>query len=600
MQKWAMLPLFVLLALIIALPEWGLSAESPKIEKAALKRDFIGSDQRYNYLFDFDFVNTLPQPIEIVSVNVFDVRGQRVAQDWAISGPNFDPRILTHELSGNHPLVKMFSKPGRGTPLEQATVSSVGGRMEIKVTNRVLSAGQAIRPSGYILASKNNYDSLILRVAYRVNGTLQEVSHTFTVGMREEAKSPSAPVPQPVPTPTPPPSLAKKVTSIEEVDFANFTFTLSAPEDDCAGLKRKTVPLRKGAFKESGEFGVEVGLGKVVYTDVTGDKMNEAVVPLNCDPHGNYIDTVSLVYTLRDGEPVLIGSFGVSNTGRDYKKYYPSGFFFSIGAASVINGKVIIHRAADGSHACPENDVRFEYAWKGNSFVLAGKPVKTPLKNCGAVEKPSSAPVVGKAGDTPLKCQGAPFVFPVNSGYIGWLYKESTEGKIWDVNDPKKLNWIDGKEWIDPSEYHSGLDFWVAQGTPVIAQATGYVSRSPGWSAKEQSYNVNIYYPSLGVETYTNNLVNLQVTYDPKKKQGTAVSAGTVIGYAGSYSGHIHWSVGPKDYNDQAKIPLPTFDAIQRDPTPFLTPNGKSLNARGEKIWNAETLSWWCIGGQRK
>ena len=42
-----------------------------------------------------------------------------------------------------------------------------------------------------------------------------------------------------------------------EVDFANFTFTLSSPEDDCAGLKRNTVSLKKGAFKESREYGVE-------------------------------------------------------------------------------------------------------------------------------------------------------------------------------------------------------------------------------------------------------------------------------------------------------------------------------------------------------
>jgi hypothetical protein len=67
----------------------------------------------------------------------------------------------------------------------------------------------------------------------------------------------------------------------------------------------------------------------------------------------------------------------------------------------------------------------------------------------------------------------------------------------------------------------------------MMAQATRYVSRSPGFSTKENSYNVNIYYPSVvnkdgskGVETYTNNLINLQVTYDPQKLQGTPVSAG--------------------------------------------------------------------------
>jgi hypothetical protein len=78
--------------------------------------------------------------------------------------------------------------------MPQATLSSAGGRLEIKVTSRILSAGQAIKPSGYILASQNKYDSLVLQVVYKDNGALQEVSHTFTVGMREEDKplSPAA------------------------------------------------------------------------------------------------------------------------------------------------------------------------------------------------------------------------------------------------------------------------------------------------------------------------------------------------------------------------------------------------------------------------
>jgi hypothetical protein len=177
----------------------------------------------------------------------------------------------------------------------------------------------------------------------------------------------------------------KQVSRIEQVDFTNFTFTLSEPENDCAGLKRNTVTLKKGEFKDNSkkvEFGVVVSLGKIVYADLTGDKINEALVPLNCDPHGNYIDTVTLVYTICNGEPVLLGSFGDSNTKRDYTKYYPDGFVFPIGAAKVANGKVLIHRSADGSHACPENEVRFEYPWDGKEFVLSGKPVKTRLKNC--------------------------------------------------------------------------------------------------------------------------------------------------------------------------------------------------------------------------
>jgi hypothetical protein len=184
--------------------------------------------------------------------------------------------------------------------------------------------------------------------------------------------------------------------SIEQADFANFTFPLSAPEKDCAGLSRNTVPLRRGEFKDTSqnvELGVEVSLGKILYADLTGDHINEATVPLYCNPHGNYVDTVTFIYTLHNGEPILLGSFGNSNTERDYRQYYPDGFVFPAGGASVANGKLLINRVADGSHACPENDVRFEYLWNGKNFALAGRPVKYPLRNCGAEEKPPSPPV---------------------------------------------------------------------------------------------------------------------------------------------------------------------------------------------------------------
>jgi uncharacterized protein YecT (DUF1311 family)/murein DD-endopeptidase MepM/ murein hydrolase activator NlpD len=242
---------------------------TPRIEKAALKRAFIGSDQRYNYLFDFDFVNSLAQPIEIISVTVLDMNKQKVEQDWAISGPNFDTRILTHELSGNHPLVKMFSKPGRGTPLEQATVSSVGGRMEIKVTNRILSAGQAIRPSGYILASKNKYDSLSLRVAYKVNGNLQEVSRTFTVGMREEDKSPSASVPQKPPSTTPP---VGGIFAIPTSGYIGFGWT-----------------------GDSGHRGIDIWTGKATAGCVCSEPTGCASAPGN-EVRAAYAGTVEAIY----------------------------------------------------------------------------------------------------------------------------------------------------------------------------------------------------------------------------------------------------------------------------------------------------------------
>ena len=95
--------------------------------------------------------------------------------------------------------------------------------------------------------------------------------------------------------------------------------------------------------------------------------------------------------------------------------------------------------------------------------------------NASAAITSTSAPTT-----TTFSVPTPPLTFPVPSvdssgknSFIGWLYRESTEGIIWGVN--KNLNWIDGKGWIDKSEYHSGLDFWASPGTKVMGQATGKV-----------------------------------------------------------------------------------------------------------------------------
>lgn len=166
-----------------------------------------------------------------------------------------------------------------------------------------------------------------------------------------------------------------------------------------------------------------------------------------------------------------------------------------------------------------------------------------------------------------IRCPSADFIFPVKSGYIGWLYEEPTDG-------------------IDPSGLHSGLDFWVAVDTPVMAVATGYVSRGPKFSDIENSYNLGIYYPSLDVETYTNNLINLEVN------TGSTVKAGTVIGYAGSYGAHFHWSVDIKGYNDQSSDWGPTTPHL--DPTQYLTPAGNLNFATGAQEDRSAPLYSWC------
>ena len=188
----------------------------------------------------------------------------------------------------------------------------------------------------------------------------------------------------------------KQVSRIERVDFANFTFPVG---EDCAGLKRNTVTLRKGEFKDK-EVRFQLK-SKILYADLTGEKINQAIVPLDCDTYGNFLITEIFFYTLRNGGPVLLAKLPESIIDRDYKQYYPDGLTWGISRVEANNGKLIIHKLADGYHACPENEARFEYTWNGKSFALAGKLVKYPLKNCGTEENPPSAPEVRKPSDAP-------------------------------------------------------------------------------------------------------------------------------------------------------------------------------------------------------
>jgi uncharacterized protein YecT (DUF1311 family) len=177
-----------------------------------------------------------------------------------------------------------------------------------------------------------------------------------------------------------------RVSGIEQIDFKNFTFPLSAPEKDCAGLDRHTISLKQGKARYKDpqfDSGVEISLMKVTYANLTGNPVNEAVVSIDCSPFaGNYSDALTFIFTLQSEKPILLGSLGNTNTERDYRKFYPNGYVFPVGGAEIGAGRLIVFRQADGAHACPLNDVRFEYVWNGGAFVLAGKPLKRKNPNC--------------------------------------------------------------------------------------------------------------------------------------------------------------------------------------------------------------------------
>jgi hypothetical protein len=220
-------------------------------------------------------------------------------------------------------------------------------------------------------------------------------------------------------------------------------------------------------------------------------------------------------------------------------------------------------------------------------------------------------PLQGGAFGAVVRCQDAPFVFPVpardengNTSFIGWLYKEDTRG--WPNTPP------------DTSIYHSGLDFWASTGTPVMAQATGIVSQvengGSGTLKPTIKYSNVTYVDKNSKQTgdvyvYTDNLIGGKIGNDQINvpKANDSVWPGQIIGLIGkAYTDegdeqHVHWSVSQKVGKDQSTDWNPATTP-HLDPTSFLTPKGNLNYETGARRpdnnnWSKTSLSWWCTGG---
>jgi hypothetical protein len=169
--------------------------------------------------------------------------------------------------------------------------------------------------------------------------------------------------------------------SIEQVDFRNFTFPLSM----CVEPNKPTqVAVKNGTF-EGQDVLVNIDKEIILYTDLTDDKSNEAIIPVYCSPPVANFNNVEIhIYTLRDGKPELLTKLDDDIFAADYKRYYQDTTLWpSITQIAVTGKKLTVYKLADGSRACPENQVSFDYLWNGKSFTLFDKPVKTPAIDCG-------------------------------------------------------------------------------------------------------------------------------------------------------------------------------------------------------------------------
>ena len=170
------------------------------------------------------------------------------------------------------------------------------------------------------------------------------------------------------------------------------------------------------------------------------------------------------------------------------------------------------------------------------------------------------------------RCGDAPFAMPT-SGMIGFIWDDS----------------------FRPGHRHQGIDIFAGTDVgeiPVYAAYDGYLTRMPGWKS---SLIIRIpsdpLQPDRQIWTYYTHLADsdgnsLIVDDFPPGTSDVYVTAGTLLGYQGNYSGtpgnptgvHLHFSIVRDDGNGKFLNELEINNTL--DPSPYF---GLALNARENK-----------------
>lgn len=152
---------------------------------------------------------------------------------------------------------------------------------------------------------------------------------------------------------------------IHAVDFKNFSFA----DTPCGGEDSAPITVKNGLFEKDDEDDrVYFEIQDVVYGDVTGDGVDEAVVQMLCNTGGSGQFTDGAVYTMRGGKPVLLGTLGVGDRA--------DGGLYAV----EIRDRVIYHDrfGQDGTSGacCPQYVETYAVRWNGSKLVDVGKPAR--------------------------------------------------------------------------------------------------------------------------------------------------------------------------------------------------------------------------------
>lgn len=168
------------------------------------------------------------------------------------------------------------------------------------------------------------------------------------------------------------PALTRKAASIRSVDFRNRSYPFNLGGDE------ETIKLRNGKDKrgDGGEI-YSVGKNDVVYGDVNGDGVEDAIVRIRLWTGASLRDFEIQAYVFKDGEAKLLARLNMSQVAGDYK----NSMCCSGEGLRVKNGHVIFDVLTDGKIILSAEKVTtFDYVLSGGAFGLSGAPKSRKIR----------------------------------------------------------------------------------------------------------------------------------------------------------------------------------------------------------------------------
>jgi len=166
---------------------------------------------------------------------------------------------------------------------------------------------------------------------------------------------------------------ATSYSSVREIDFLNFTY----PAQPSTGA-RGAFTLRNGELTSERDakghvIGMWLTFSKVIYGDVTGDGIEEAIVIHNWITGGSAMPHVVYVYTLEKWQPKFLWSITTGDRADGGLK-----------SAHAEGGYLVLETySPDGKRGdcCPVAYIKTRYQMHGKKLSVVGKPEVFPLSS---------------------------------------------------------------------------------------------------------------------------------------------------------------------------------------------------------------------------